>query len=323
MKLIIQIPCFNEAETLAIALAALPATVEGFDTVETLVINDGSSDNTSQIARNFGVNHIIDFKTNQGLAKGFMAGIRECLNQGADVIVNTDADNQYEAQDIPKLVEPILSGKADYVIGERPIKETAHFSASKKMLQRLGSWVVRKASGTDIPDAPSGFRAVSRECAGQLNVYNDYTYTLETIIQAGRKGMAICSVPVRTNTDLRPSRLLNSIPDYIKRSAFTILRIFVVYQPFRSFMTVAVTLIAAGLLLGVRYLYFKISGDGAGHIQSVIVMAVLLVVGFQTALIAFIADLLAVNRKILEDLNNAQRNDRAAKQLSVAKDGGR
>lgn len=323
MKLIIQIPCFNEAETLAIALAALPATVEGFDTVETLVINDGSSDNTSQIARNFGVNHIIDFKTNQGLAKGFMAGIRECLNQGADVIVNTDADNQYEAQDIPKLVEPILSGKADYVIGERPIKETAHFSASKKMLQRLGSWVVRKASGTDIPDAPSGFRAVSRECAGQLNVYNDYTYTLETIIQAGRKGMAICSVPVRTNTDLRPSRLLNSIPDYIKRSAFTILRIFVVYQPFRSFMTVAVTLIAAGLLLGVRYLYFKISGDGAGHIQSVIVMAVLLVVGFQTALIAFIADLLAVNRKILEDLNNAQRNDRAAKQLSEAKDGGR
>ena len=314
MKLIIQIPCFNEAETLAIALAALPATVEGFDTVETLVINDGSSDNTSQIARNFGVNHIIDFKTNQGLAKGFMAGIRECLNQGADVIVNTDADNQYEAQDIPKLVEPILSGTADYVIGERPIKETAHFSASKKMLQRLGSWVVRKASGTDIPDAPSGFRAVSRECAGQLNVYNDYTYTLETIIQAGRKGMAICSVPVRTNTDLRPSRLLNSIPDYIKRSAFTILRIFVVYQPFRSFMTVAVTLIAAGLLLGVRYLYFKISGDGAGHIQSVIVMAVLLVVGFQTALIAFIADLLAVNRKILEDLNNAQRNDRAAKQ---------
>lgn len=323
MKLIIQIPCYNEAETLAIALAALPVAVEGFDAVETLVINDGSSDNTSQIARNFGVDHIIDFKTNQGLAKGFMAGIRECLNQGADVIVNTDADNQYEAQDIPKLVEPILSGRADYVIGERPIKETAHFSASKKMLQRLGSWVVRKASGTDIPDAPSGFRALSRECAGQLNVYNDYTYTLETIIQAGRKGMAICSVPVRTNTDLRPSRLLNSIPDYIKRSAFTILRIFVVYQPFRSFMAVAITLIAAGLLLGVRYLYFKISGDGAGHIQSVIVMGVLLVVGFQTALIAFIADLLAVNRKILEDLSNAQRNDRADRQLSKAEDGGR
>ena len=323
MKLIIQIPCFNEAETLAIALAALPAEVEGFDTVETLVINDGSSDNTSQIARNFGVNHIIDFKTNRGLAKGFMAGIRECLNQGADVIVNTDADNQYEAQDIPKLVEPILSGKADYVIGERPIKETAHFSASKKMLQTLGSWVVRKASGTNIPDAPSGFRALSRECAGELNVYNDYTYTLETIIQAGRKGMAICSVPIRTNADLRPSRLLTSIPDYIKRSALTILRIFVVYQPFRSFMTVAITLIVAGSLLGVRYLYFKISGDGAGHLQSVIVMGVLLVIGFQTALIAFIADLLAVNRKILEDLRNAQWNDRAEKRLSGAKDGGR
>ena len=323
MKLIIQIPCFNEAETLAIALAALPAAVEGFDTVETLVINDGSSDNTSQIARNFGVNHIIDFKTNQGLAKGFMAGIRECLRQGADVIVNTDADNQYEAQDIPKLVEPILSGRADYVIGERPIKETAHFSASKKMLQKLGSWVVRKASGTNIPDAPSGFRALSRDCAGQLNVYNDYTYTLETIIQAGRKGMAICSVPVRTNADLRPSRLLNSIPDYIKRSAFTILRIFVVYQPFRSFMTVAITLIVLGLLLGIRYLYFKMTGDGAGHIQSVIVMGILLVVGFQTALIAFIADLLAVNRKILEDLSNTQRNDRAERQLSEAEDGDR
>lgn len=322
MKLIIQIPCYNEAETLAITLAALPLTVEGFDTVETLVINDGSSDNTSQIARNLGVSHVVDLKTNQGLAKGFMAGIRECLKEGADVIVNTDADNQYEAQDIPKLVEPILSGRADYVIGERPIKETAHFSASKKMLQRLGSWVVRKASGTNIPDAPSGFRALSRECAEQLNVYNDYTYTLETIIQAGRKGMAICSVPIRTNTDLRPSRLLNSIPDYIKRSAFTILRIFVVYQPFRSFMTVAIALIAAGLLLGGRYLYFKISGDGAGHVQSVIVMGVLLVVGFQTALIAFIADLLAVNRKLLEDVSNAQRSDRAEKQLSEAEDGG-
>ena len=317
LKLIIQIPCYNEAETLAIALSALPVSVAGFDTVETLVINDGSTDNTAQIARDFGVNHIVDLKTNQGLAKGFMAGIRECLHQGADVIVNTDADNQYEAQDIPRLVEPMLSGRADYVIGERPIKETAHFSTSKKLLQGLGSWVVRKASGTDIPDAPSGFRALSRACAEQLNVYNNYTYTLETIIQAGRRGMAICSVPIRTNEDLRPSKLLSSIPNYIKRSAITIVRIFVVYQPFRSFMAVAITLILSGLLLGLRYLYFKLTGDGAGHIQSVIVMGVLLVVGFQTALIAFIADLLAVNRTILEDLRNTQRNSEAGKRQQL------
>lgn len=302
MKLIIQIPCFNEQETLHIALAALPREVEGFDTVEWLVINDGSSDETFRVASENGVDHIVNFSKNQGLAKAFMAGVSECLAQGADVIVNTDADNQYEADDIPKLVTPVLEGKADYVIGARPISKTEHFSSTKKLLQKLGSWVVRVASGTDIPDAPSGFRAMSRECAAQLNVYNDYTYTLETIIQGGRKGMAITSVPIRTNEDLRPSRLLSSIPNYIKKSIFTILRIFVVYQPFKFFMTIALSVFSVGFLLGLRFLYFYFTGEGDGHIQSVILASILMAIGFQTGLIAFIADLLSVNRTLLEEL---------------------
>ncbi len=306
MKLIIQIPCYNEAETLAIALGALPREVEGFDTVEWLIINDGSTDDTVKVAKECGVDHIVDFKHNQGLAKGFMAGIKECLRQGADVIVNTDADNQYEAKDIPKLVKPILEHKAEYVIGARPIDKTEHFSTTKKLLQKLGSWVVRKASRTDIPDAPSGFRAMSRECAMQLNVYNNYTYTLETIIQAGQKNMAITSVPIRTNEDLRPSRLLSSIPNYIKKSVVTIVRISVVYKSFQFFMSIAAILFGMGLLLGLRYLYFYFTGEGDGHVQSVILAGVLMGMGFQTGLIAFIADLLSVNRKLLEELRVEQ-----------------
>jgi len=310
MKLIIQIPCYNEAETLAIALSALPREVEGFEHVEWLIINDGSTDDTINIAKDSGVNHIVNFKHNQGLAKGFMAGINECLNQGADVIVNTDADNQYNAEDIPKLVKPILENKADYVIGARPISQTEHFSPAKKFLQKLGSWVVRKASKTDIPDAPSGFRAISRECAMQLNVYNNYTYTLETIIQAGQKNMTITSVPIRTNKDLRPSRLLSSIPNYIKKSVVTIVRIFVVYKPFLFFMNIAILLFGIGFLLGLRFLYYYLTGDGDGHIQSVILAGIFIGIGFQTGLIAFISDLLAVNRKLLEDL---KLNNRAGK----------
>ncbi len=302
MKLIIQIPCYNEAETLAIALNALPREVEGFNCVEWLIINDGSIDDTVKVARECGVDHIVNFNHNQGLAKGFMAGIQECLRQGADVIVNTDADNQYEAQDIPKLTQPILEYKAEYVIGARPIKQTEHFSPTKKFLQRLGSWVVRKASDTNIPDAPSGFRAMSKECALQLNVYNDYTYTLETIIQAGQKNISITSVPIRTNEDLRPSRLLSGISNYVKRSVITIVRIFVVYQPFRFFMFIAAILFGLGFLLGLRFLYFYINGDGSGHMQSVVLAGILLGMGFQTGLIAFVADLLAVNRKLLEEL---------------------
>jgi len=307
MKLIIQIPCYNEAETLAIALTALPRQVAGFDKVEWLIINDGSTDDTVKVAQACGVDHVVNFKHNQGLAKGFMAGIQECLKQGADVIVNTDADNQYEARDIPKLTQPVLEHKAEYVIGERPISQTQHFSWTKKILQKLGSWVVRKASSTDIPDAPSGFRAMSRECAMQLNVYNNYTYTLETIIQAGQKDMAITSVPIRTNEDLRPSRLLSSIPSYIKKSVITIIRIFVVYKPFRFFMTIAAVLFFIGFLIGARFLYFYFTGDGMGHTQSVVLAGVLMGMGFQTGLIAFIADLLAVNRKLMEEIRYSNK----------------
>jgi len=302
LKLIIQIPCYNEAETLAVALKALPREVAGFESVEWLIINDGSTDDTVRIARECGVDHIVEFTNNKGLAKGFMAGIQECLKQKADVIVNTDADNQYEAEDIPKLTQPILDGSADYVIGERPISSTDHFSPTKKLLQRLGSWVVRVASGTDIPDAPSGFRAMSRECAKQLNVYSDYTYTLETIIQTGQKNMAISSVPIRTNEDLRPSRLLSSIPDYIRRSVFTIIRIFVVYQPFKFFMSLAGILLSIGILVGCRFLYFYFQGDGDGHVQSVVLSGALLGMALQASLIAFVADLLSVNRKLLEKI---------------------
>jgi len=302
MKLIIQIPCYNEAETLPIALKSLPRKVDGFDKVEWLIINDGSVDDTEKVAKECGVDYIVNFKNNQGLAKGFMAGIEESLKQGADVIVNTDADNQYDAQDIPKLVSPILENSAEYVIGERPINDTKHFSIIKKVLQKLGSWVVRKASGTNIPDAPSGFRAMSKECARQLNVYNNYTYTLETIIQAGQKNMAIASVPVNTNEDLRPSRLLSSIPNYIKKSVITIVRIFVVYNPFKFFMSIAGMLFGLGFLLGLRFLYYYFTGDGDGHIQSVILSGLLISMGVQTGLIAFVADLLAVNRKLLEDI---------------------
>jgi glycosyltransferase involved in cell wall biosynthesis len=302
MKLIIQIPCYNEEETLSIALSHLPREVEGFESVEWLIINDGSTDNTVKVAQESGVDHIVNFKHNLGLARGFMAGLDEALKQGADVIVNTDADNQYEAKDIPKLVQPILEGKADYVIGERPISQTEHFSPVKKLLQKLGSWVVRKASQTNIPDAPSGFRAMSKACAEQLNVYSTYTYTLETIIQAGQKKFAITSVPVRTNEDLRPSRLLSSIPNYIKKSIITIVRIFVVYKPFQFFMTIAAVLFSLGFLLGLRFLYFYVTGDGDGHMQSVILAGVLMGMGFQTGLIAFVADLLSVNRKLLEEI---------------------
>ena len=302
MKLIIQIPCYNEEETLGIALDALPRKVEGFDTVEWLIINDGSTDNSVIVAKQHGVDHIVNFKHNQGLAKGFMAGIKECLKQGADVIVNTDADNQYEAADIPKLTQPILQQKAEYVIGARPISQTKHFSFLKKALQKIGSWVVRKASNTNIPDAPSGFRAMSRHCAQQLNVYNQYTYTLETIIQAGQKHIAITSVPIRTNADLRPSRLFSSIPMYIKKSVITIVRIFVVYKPFKFFMFIAVILFGLGFIIGLRFLYFYIMGDGSGHMQSVVLSGVLMGMGFQTGLIAFVADLLAVNRKLLEEI---------------------
>ena len=302
MKLIIQIPCYNEAGTLAIALAALPRQVSGFDTVEWLVIDDGSTDDTVRIARENGADHIVRHTHNLGLARTFMTGLDACLRLGADIIVNTDADNQYNADDIPALIAPIIENRADIVVGARPIETIEHFSIIKKILQKLGSWAVRVASKTDIPDAPSGFRAMSRSAAQRLIVFNDYSYTLETIIQAGQKNMAITSVPIRVNKDLRPSRLVKSIPSYVERSIVTIVRIFVIYRPFRFFGSIGAALFCAGFLIGLRFLWYYIHGYGDGHVQSLILASVLLGMGFQAILIAFIADLLAANRKIVEDV---------------------
>ena len=309
----IQIPCYNEAGTLAISLAELPREVHGFDAVEWLIVDDGSSDETVKVAKENGVHHVVRHTRNQGLARAFMTGLDACLNLGADVIVNTDADNQYNADDITGLVAPILEGRADIVVGARPIETIEHFSPIKKIMQKLGSWVVRVASNTDIPDAPSGFRAMSRAAAQQLMVFNDYTYTLETIIQAGQKNMAITSAPVRVNQDLRPSRLVKSVPAYIKRSVITIIRIFVIYRPFRFFGSIGAILFGLGVLLGLRFLYYYITGGGAGHIQSLILVSVLLGMGFQTILIAFIADLLAANRKLMEDIRYLRRRDSDAR----------
>ena len=302
MKLMIQIPCYNEAETLGVALEALPKHVDGFDAVEVLVIDDGSSDNTAEVAREHGVHHIIRFTKNRGLARGFLAGLDACVKAGADVIVNTDADNQYDAGDIPKLTAPILDGSADIVVGVRAIEEIRHFSWIKKKLQKFGSGVIRRFSKTDIQDATSGFRAISRDAALRLNVFNDYTYTLETIIQAGQKNLAVQSVPIQVNEDLRPSRLVKSIVSYVKKSIGTIIRISIVYKPIRFFMTIGIILFGAGFLVGLRFLYFYFTGDGSGHIQSLILASILLGIGFQTILIAFISDLLATNRKIMEDV---------------------
>lgn len=302
LKLIIQIPCYNEAETLAIALSALPRFVPGFDVVEWLVIDDGSQDNTAEVARVNGVDHVVRHACNHGLASTFMTGLDACLARGADVIVNTDADNQYNADDIPLLVRPILEHEAEVVIGARPIATIQHFSMAKKLLQRLGSWVVRVASKTDVMDAPSGFRALSRTAAQRMMVFNDYTYTLETIIQAGQKKMAVKSVPIRVNPDLRPSRLVKSIPSYVKRSLVTIVRIFMIYRPFFFFASIGAVLFGAGSLLGVRFLLYYFSGHGQGHMQSLTLAAVLLGMGFQMFLVAFIAELTAANRKLLEDI---------------------
>lgn len=307
LKLIIQIPCYNEAETLAIALAALPRQVVGFKSVEWLIVDDGSLDGTAEVARTNGVDHVVRHTRNQGLARAFMTGLDACLKLGADVIVNTDADNQYNAADIPALVAPILEERAEIVVGARPIEAIEHFSPLKRFLQKLGSWVVRVASKTDIPDAPSGFRAMSRAAAQRTMVFNNYTYTLETIIQAGQKNMAITSVPVRVNEDLRPSRLVKSIASYIRRSIVTIVRIFVIYRPFRFFGMIGAILMGFGFLIGLRFLYHYLTGSGGGYIQSLILAAIFLVTGFQTILVAFLADLLAANRKLLEDIRSNTR----------------
>ena len=303
MKLIIQIPCLNETQTLAIALGALPRQVEGFDQVQWLVVDDGSTDGTAELAKSLGVDHVVRHPVNRGLATAFMTGLDACLKLDADVIVNTDADNQYEASDIPLLTAPILNGEADMVIGARPIAETEHFSWVKKKLQHLGSWAVRVASKTDVADAPSGFRAITRETAMRLNVFNAYTYTLETIIQAGLSNLRVVSVPIRTNEDLRPSRLVKSIRSYVQRSLVTIFRVLVIYRPLFVFFSAGAVLVSIGLIAGLRYLYFWFEGSGGGHIQSVVLAALCMILGVLLLVMGLLADLINANRKLLERIH--------------------
>jgi glycosyltransferase involved in cell wall biosynthesis len=303
MKLIIQIPCLNESGTLAIAINALPRQVPGFDSVEWLVIDDGSTDDTAELAASLGVDHVVRHPVNRGLATAFMTGLENCLKLGADVIVNTDADNQYEATDIPKLTAPILAGQADMVVGGRPISDTEHFSWIKKKLQHLGSWAVRVASKTNVADAPSGFRAISRDTAMRLNVFNPYTYTLETIIQAGLSNMRVMSVDIRTNEDLRPSRLVKSISSYVRRSLVTIFRVFVTYRPLFVFFWISALLATPGLLIGLRFLYFYATGNGQGHIQSLILASLFVILAALAGMCGLLADLIATNRKLMERIN--------------------
>ncbi len=302
MKLIIQIPCFNEEETLPKTIADLPKHLDGIDEIEYLIINDGCTDNTVAVARECGVQHFVTFRNNRGIASGFMAGLDACVHLGADLIVNTDADNQYCGADIERLVQPILNGKADIVIGIRPIDTTEHWSKRKKVLQHIGSWVVRIASNSDVPDAPSGFRAYSREAALRTNVVNEYTYTLETIIQAGQNRLAMTTVPIHTNNEMRPSRLFPSISEYIKRSASVIIRSYMMYKPLRFFTVFGGILFIIGVIIGIRFLYLMSAGDGSGHIQSLILAAIFLLMGSHAITLGFLSDVIASSRKLIEDV---------------------
>jgi len=305
-KLLIQVPCFNEEHTLPRTLAELPRAVPGFDCVEWLVVDDGSIDRTVEVARQAGVDHVVSLPRNQGLARAFVAGIEACLKAGADVIVNTDADNQYDAACIPTLVEPILAGRAQIVIGTRPIMNVAEFSGAKKLLQKLGSAAVRIASNTSVPDAPSGFRAMHAEAAMSLYVFSGYTYTLETIIQAGRKNIAVASVPVAVNRATRPSRLVRSVPAYVWRSLLTIVRIFILYKPLRFFLYLGTLFLLPGVVIGLRFLLAYLRGDGQGHVQSLILAAVLLVTAVVVYASGILADLVAANRVLLEEVRMRQ-----------------
>ncbi|MCI0352897.1 MAG: glycosyltransferase family 2 protein [Acidobacteriales bacterium] len=309
MKLVIQIPCYNEEQTLALTVSQLPRKLPGIGRIEYLVINDGSTDRTVEVARAAGVHHIVDLQSNGGLAKAFMAGIKASLRVGADIIVNTDADNQYCAADIGALIQPIVENRAEIVVGARPIEQIEHFSPIKKFLQKLGSWVVRLASRTEIPDAPSGFRAFSRQAAARINVFNDYTYTLETIIQAGQSGMTIKSVPIRTNADLRPSRLMKNSLQYVVRSMLTILRIFMTYRPLKFFSVVGSVPFFIGFLLGLRWVILFEGGRPASHIPSLILSALLIIIGVQLWIFGLIAELSRVNRILLEEVQMRMREE--------------
>lgn len=303
MRLIVQIPCYNEADTLPLTIATIPRDIPGIDDVRILVIDDGSTDDTVEVARRLGVEHIVRHAGNRGLAAAFQTGLDACLRLGADIIVNTDGDNQYPQEQIPDLIEPIRAGKADIVIADRQTKDIPHFSRQKKFLQGIGSWVVRRGSGTDVPDAPSGFRAYSREAALRLNVISRYTYTLETIIQAGKKNLSIAHVPIRTNEQFRESRLVRSPWDYVKKSASTIVRIYAMYEPLKVFFYIGLLLSLPGLAGVARFLYYFlfVPNTASGHIQSLILSAIFLIIGFQIMLIGLLADLISANRRLMED----------------------
>ena len=302
MKLIIQIPAFNEEATIAQALRDLPKKIDGITSIETLVIDDGSSDKTADTARKAGATHILQLKTHRGLAAAFVAGIDAALRLGADVIVNTDADNQYVAADVARIVGPIVKGSAEVVIGDRDIASSPHMSPLKKLLQRLGSWTVGRASGLSVSDVTSGFRAFSREAAMQINVFNPFTYTLETVIQAGNRNLGVQSVIVRTNAPTRPSRLYSGVGTYLRKSVATIFRVYTLYRPLKTFFAIGAMLMFFGIVLGARFLWFFSQGNRGGHIQSLILAAVFLITGFHTLLIALLADLIAVNRRLTEDV---------------------
>lgn len=302
MKLVIQIPCYNEAESLPETLVALPRQIDGIDTIEILIIDDGSKDNTSDVARRFGVHHIVRHRTNRGLASAFQSGINKALAEGADIIVNTDADNQYEGQDIAKLVAPVLAGEADIVVGDRGVRDNAHFGPLKRLLQMLGSATVKKLSNTQITDAVSGFRAISRSAAQKINITSSFSYTTEMLIQAGRKRMAIISVPVRTNGAIRPSRLFKSIPQFISSTAATMIRSYAMYNPLKIFVMAGAGLFLLGALPIVRFIWFFINGEGQGHLQSIVIGGSLMTLGVVAIMFGAVADLVGRNRQLLEQM---------------------
>ncbi|TDI40990.1 MAG: glycosyltransferase family 2 protein [Acidobacteria bacterium] len=307
MKLVVQIPCLNEAGTLPETLAEIPRHIDGIDEIEILLLDDGSTDGSAEVARQHGVDHVVRSTRSRGLAATFKAGIDAALELGADIVVNTDGDNQYPGSAITALVGPILRGEADMVVGDRQVASVEHFSFTKKKLQALGSWVVRQVSGTDVPDTTSGFRAFTRQTAQRLNLVSDYTYTLETIIQAGKKKLAIAYVPIEAR-QTRPSRLIRSNWDYVKRSASTIIRIYAMFEPLKFFSYVSAAFIVPGIALGLRYLYFReVLGEGQGHVQSVVLAGVLLILGFMIFLIGLVADINASSRRLLEEVLYRQR----------------